>query len=176
MRRKPITRDEIRIADNFGGGSVMTLPADSVRLHVDFPHIRAIPRLWAPLLKEMQQREDDAIAWTRRMHPGMKIRARREYRTPNVWFEAVEQSCSHCGAAFFNAGRYRSRFCSDRCLKSDKAKANSKTRSEARAADRADLRCRTCKEPLEAARSTARYCSVRCRVKAHRRQANSRNS
>jgi hypothetical protein len=42
------------------------------------------------------------------------------------------------------------------------------TRAEKRAAARAGRGCPVCGEPVHARRSTARYCSTRCRMQAHR--------
>jgi hypothetical protein len=44
-----------------------------------------------------------------------------------------------------------------------------KARSEERADARAYRECETCGKPIEANRSTMRFCSVRCRVAAHRK-------
>jgi hypothetical protein len=42
------------------------------------------------------------------------------------------------------------------------------TDGAARAAARSGRSCEGCGEPLKAARATKRFCSVRCRVAAHR--------
>jgi hypothetical protein len=42
------------------------------------------------------------------------------------------------------------------------------TDGAARAAARSGRSCERCGEPIEAERSTRRFCSVRCRVAAHR--------
>jgi hypothetical protein len=45
---------------------------------------------------------------------------------------------------------------------------SSKARSETGAAHRAGVKCRTCEKPFSAKRWSARFCSARCRVAAHR--------
>ena len=43
-----------------------------------------------------------------------------------------------------------------------------KALAKARAAARANRKCATCGKPIKAQRSTKEFCSVRCRVAAHR--------
>jgi hypothetical protein len=43
-----------------------------------------------------------------------------------------------------------------------------KARSKARAVARANRKCETCGKAIKAKRSTMRFCSIRCRVAAHR--------
>jgi hypothetical protein len=44
-----------------------------------------------------------------------------------------------------------------------------KARSKARAAARAGRHCETCGKAIKAQRSTMRFCSIKCRVAAHRK-------
>ena len=67
------------------------------------------------------------------------------------------------------------RYCSDHCQREADAPQRAKKiakmvrrKSEALAAARAGRKCETCGEKIEAQRSTMRFCSVKCRVAAHR--------
>jgi hypothetical protein len=172
MRRKPVTRDEVR----FGGRRILTLPADAVREDAS-GRLGPVPKLWAPLLRSLNRKQ--ALAWpTHRKRlraagivvpekPPAPILCPRPYRSP--------LQCRRCGREFYRSGRVVVRYCSDSCAEAvtqqRKAAANAarvKAQSQARALARADRRCGHCGEPLSAQRSTQRYCSTRCRVAAHR--------
>ena len=83
--------------------------------------------------------------------------------------------CRHCPKFFL--GDCRARYCSEACLRAVKARKAARrnrkaaaARAVARRAARGGRVCPVCGVPLEAKRSTARYCSARCRVAWHRRQ------
>jgi len=83
-------------------------------------------------------------------------------------------TCQHWGA---NSIASNGRYCSDDCAKASwrdgragSVAAMVKVCSEVRAAARADRHYANpeCYKPLPAQRSTMKFCSVRCRVAAHR--------
>lgn len=80
-------------------------------------------------------------------------------------------SC-RCGA-FFCSHRSRQwrRLKCDDCAKEAEAGRRRRAldrRSAKRSEKRQDRRCEKCMQPFEAERSTHRFCSARCRVRAHR--------
>src|SRR6516225_2647728 len=125
----------------FDGERITTLPADSLR-QGEFGR-EPIPKLWAPLLRSLKAKK-----------PWPHSHGKRK--------------CLRCGSLFYRVPGGQSRFCSDQCANAVRNEAFSKARSERRAQARADRECATCGEPLAAQRSTMRFCSVRCRVAAHR--------
>jgi endogenous inhibitor of DNA gyrase (YacG/DUF329 family) len=89
-------------------------------------------------------------------------------------------TCGNCGRAYaYYQPGYRQGFCSNRCrdtwIAVKKAedpgfgiKDRIARRSARRAATRANRHCEHCHAPLDASRSTMRFCSTRCRVAHHR--------
>jgi hypothetical protein len=78
-----------------------------------------------------------------------------------------------CGAFFVHvrSRQYRRLKCAD-CTKTAEASRRRRAlgrRSQKRAEMRQWRRCQQCGEPIEAKRSTRRFCSDLCRVRAHRR-------
>ena len=81
--------------------------------------------------------------------------------------------CRRCNVPFI--GPSEARLCSDQCRA--EAKRNAVRKSKAKRAGRHESRnatgrrfvCRQCGKRTGAARSTKQYCSMRCRVAAHRR-------
>jgi len=197
MRRKPVTRSEIR----FDGSRIATLPVDAVRVDVpdkDLPwneYVVPIPRLWVPLLRalnrigkhrheEREQANANMSIEDRALHANLRIntkptpwepiRLRERYFVAQFRGGVTIGSCKHCGREFYRLYT-NNRYCSDDCAKASwrvgragGVAAASQARSEARAAARADRRCAHCNEPITAQRSTGKFCSVRCRVAAHR--------
>jgi endogenous inhibitor of DNA gyrase (YacG/DUF329 family) len=142
VRNKPIARDEVRLS----GRRISTLPLGSVTRSG-----QAIERLWTPLLRELNLRDDD--------YPYALGRPRE---------------CMHCGKKYrqaFDARRYYKNYCSDRCVRLARNAAQSKRISNMRAKARDGRNCETCGEPIDARRSTMRFCSAKCRVVAHRLKA-----
>jgi endogenous inhibitor of DNA gyrase (YacG/DUF329 family) len=125
----------------FDGSQITTLPADSLR-QGEYGR-EANPKLWAPLLRELKVKEP----WP---------------------YSRGKAKCQHCGCQFYWVPNRRSRYCSDQCANAVRSAAFVKARSEARAAARANRKCETCGKPIKAQRSTMRFCSIRCRVAAHR--------
>jgi hypothetical protein len=162
MRRNPVTRSEIR----FNGHCISTLPVDAVRKE-EFGRIVPLLELWAPLLCSLTRwrRRDDA--WAQFFNA---IGSPRKSQMPRyVWPEPRLCSCPRCGREFYRV-RGKARYCSDVCTKASRAVRNeamAKSRSETRAAARADRHCARGNEPIMAQRSTREFCSVRCRVAAH---------
>lgn len=146
MRRKPVSRDEVRFDNR--RRRISTLPASAIIDH------KPIPKLWAPLLKQLN------------------------VPCP-VPANSRPRACKHCGGLFYTvmAGGMmcKPRYCSDHCQREANAPQRAKKiakmvrrKSEALAAARAGRKCETCGEKIEAQRSTMRFCSVKCRVAAHR--------
>jgi hypothetical protein len=177
MRTKPIQRDEIRL----DGLRIIALPINSVRRGKN--GLEPIKKLWAPLLRsinaeEKKQWED----WVRR-----GISSREKFEPIRVllsdvrhsplsghvrYYHAEKSKCQQCEREFYclNGGYY----CSDKCVAEAHKAAMvpiTKARAKARAAARADRKCEGCGKPINAKRSTMRFCSVRCRVAAHRSSA-----
>lgn len=169
MRQKPITRDEVRIS----GYSILTMPERGVAGH------RAVDRLWQPLVRELGAERDAYLAsdeWQgQRIVPWTGM-PRRLPEPPHVPLPHERPSeCRVCRKTFFQAhGRYskpRASFCTDACIAQWRRVKRADQRrqdSARRAAARADRVCAVCGEAIEAARSTRRYCSTKCRVAAHR--------
>lgn len=87
---------------------------------------------------------------------------------PTVWLHR----CRRCDAPFIDLPRIR--MCSDQCralAKRDaalKSKAKRAGRHESRGEGHGRFVCAQCGQRRQAWRSTKRYCSMRCRVAAHR--------
>jgi hypothetical protein len=177
MRRKPIRREEVRVhRDPWRTWRIMTLPANSVRV-VKYGSLHAIEPLWHPLLRELNQAQDqeweDRLPLRQNLAMGMKWRGKLQKPPPveiphPVGSFCADCECRHCGAKFYRALHGGDTYCSDKCSSAARSAAASKVRAEARAAKRADRTCEVCDQPIKAQRSTMRFCSVRCRVAAHR--------
>jgi hypothetical protein len=166
MRTKPIRRDEIRCC-----WDIETMPANGMCKGRDGDLV-PITKLWAPLLRALdQERKETWESWP----PHLKGDRPEPITVPAPY---RKWRCRHCGRAFYNADKGPRRngsvplYCSDKCVAAVRSAAMApavKARSIARAKARAGRKCETCGEPIEAQRSTMRFCSVRCRVAAHRR-------
>jgi endogenous inhibitor of DNA gyrase (YacG/DUF329 family) len=131
--------------------------------------LEPIANLWAPLLRSLdQERKETWEGWPPNLKgdPPEPITVPRPYR---------KHYCRHCGRAFYQADQRHNGgamlYCSDKCVAAVHAAAMApivKARSQARAAARANRKCATCGKPIKAQRSTMRFCSIRCRVAAHR--------
>ena len=170
MRKKPITRDQVRVHHY----EVWTLPYGSFhgRHHRDRAKaLRPIERLWKPLLDQLHRQERE---WWN-SGPATKPELWGEFKScVSVAYPSVPSTCRHCGRRFFHGYRRRSKWCSDLCAEQARAPrgaATIKARSQARAKARAGRTCETCGEPIGAQRSTKQYCSVGCRVAALRARA-----
>jgi endogenous inhibitor of DNA gyrase (YacG/DUF329 family) len=185
-RTKPVTRDEVRIGGSAAYASIETLPVSTVRERGD--ELEAIPKLWGPLLRELNRAAKEWLE-SPRGQAHLKWSQEHGYSDPSGTVELPKPSpylgrcyCRRCGRKFYRAEdsrpRWRlrpGRYCSDRCQRLAQAPARKarraafiKARSDDRARARADLKCGHCGEPIEAQRSTMRFCSTRCRVAAHR--------
>jgi hypothetical protein len=163
MRKRPITRDEVRV-DHY---RVRTLPIGS------FHEKQPIARLWQPLLDRLQQEE---MKWWE-SGPATKPELWGEFGESRVTIATpdTQASCHHCGRRFYHHHRHPSKWCSNLCAREARAPgiaAMVKASSQARAKARAGRRCRECKKPIkDASRASKQYCSVRCRVAAFRARA-----
>jgi hypothetical protein len=157
-RQKPVQRDEV-----YFDRTITTLPIDSVR-KVKYSgrwlRYEPIPRLWAPLLQALNQERKQQ--WGDDCRP---------VEAPG-FTDGTVYKCWHCRGKFYKAfGAARHVYCSDQCAKAARSKTFtklSKARSKARAEARAGRKCESCGKAIRAQRSTARFCSVRCRVASHR--------
>jgi hypothetical protein len=136
--------------------------------------IEPIAQLWAPLLRSLdQERKEIWESWP----PALQGDPPEPIKVPPPLACRGESFCRVCGRAFYQADRgYRRNsgvalYCSDKCVAAAHSAAMApivKAQSLARAKARANRKCETCGKPIEAQRSTMRFCSVRCRVAAHR--------
>ena len=152
MRRKPVSRNEVRFDP--WRQSITTLPIGSVNRNRQ-GEPEPIRKLWAPLLRQL----------TRENHKPVEC--------PQIAIRGIA-FCQHCGGRFYRTEDYRGFYCSDRCQsltdaprRAARIAAYVKARSEERA-DNRETHCDHCGKPIEAKRSTMRFCSVKCRVAAHR--------
>jgi hypothetical protein len=165
MRRKPVTRSEIR----FNGRYISALPVDAVRKE-DLGRIVPILELWAPLLCSLSQgRGRDDAQWAQFFNAIGPPKTPEPMRLPDryVWPEPRLCSCQRCGCEFYRLGG-SGRFCSDVCAETFWRTSRAVRAKAARAAAHADSRCTRCNEPIAAKRSDSKFCSVRCRVAACR--------
>jgi predicted nucleic acid-binding Zn ribbon protein len=142
--------------------------------------------LWKGLLAELEQMADaqfeesreDYEAYSARRDAGQptKLDLLWPTRPPRKVIVVLMESiswhrkcfCRECGQAFFTE-RQRE-ICSHRCRTAILRRRRKQTltkRSAARAAARCDT-CLHCGEPMDAQRSTAKFCSAKCRVYAAR--------
>lgn len=180
MRRRPVTRSEIR----FDGEQITAFPADAVR-EDGFGELVPIQKLFAPLLRSLDRSSKYAyeqVAQSRKSFPFLAARAMKPWEPiqcpwPHRRYGRGPHTCRRCGRAFYHsvAGRYlNGTFCSDACAEASwcerRAMRNAaaiEARSEARAIRLAGRRCAYCDRPLMAQRSTKKFCDARCRFGAH---------
>jgi hypothetical protein len=131
MRRKPVTRDEIR----FNGSRITTLPIDSVREGEYHPE--PIKALWAPLLHSLNraQKKD----WDSRLGIRKNL-ARSGWRGGFKAPEPITLLNSPAGSGW----------------------SRHVQKPEQRPAQAASARSESCGKPIEAQRSTRRFCSSHC--------------
>jgi ribosomal protein S14 len=179
MRRKSITRNEVRIR----GFEIQTMPEDSVRSRKWTWRVEPIERLWKPLVAELT-REWEADAPRRQAHreelrrvvPMLKLGADEPPRMPYPT-TGFATRCRHCERRFYRSRRSLSRYCTDACAKAAAAALRApriaemiKAKSEARANARADRKCWRCGDPIAALRGTKKFCSTKCRMGYHRHE------
>jgi hypothetical protein len=132
-----------------------------------------ILELWAPLLRSLSQwRGRDDAQWAQFFNavgPPRKPQTPEPVRLPDryVWSEPTLCCCQSCGCEFYRVGG-SGRYCSDLCAEASWRASRAVRAKAARAAGRADSRCAHCNEPITAQRSDSKFCSMRCRVAAHR--------
>jgi hypothetical protein len=164
---RPVSRDEIR----FNGARITTLPVDSVKVpRRGYPH--AIERLWQPLLDALNREQQERWAADQELRKKLAgsgwrggVKRPNPIRCPHPSWTPLP--CEHCGREFYRVLRI-GRFCCDRCAQAAHSAATARAKSEARAAARAGRTCVVCGEPIEGQRSTRRYHSDACRVRAYR--------
>jgi endogenous inhibitor of DNA gyrase (YacG/DUF329 family) len=171
MRRKPVRRDEVR----FNGRTITTAPVDAVGAYEWGHPAGVILRLWAPMLRELnhaQRKEWESYAEARKKFAGSGTGAPEPITLPGSYeLTMAPAPCRQCGRRFWRNHRSANgAFCSDHCAAFARRGKYAATRSKERAAARSSRRCENeaCGRPIEAERSTKRFCSVRCRVAAFR--------
>jgi hypothetical protein len=124
MRRKPVTRDEVRIR----GYRITTMPIDSCR-EDEWGDLKTSASLWAPLVRSLRRAfERDWSDWEARLQ---ELRQsgfyrgpppRKPYRpsapTPRTYGSVYE--CKHCDRGFYRAQWARDiveKYCCDRASK-----------------------------------------------------------
>ena len=180
MRKKLVTRDEVRLDHNF---HFCAVPANAFRPGKRWPTEREpIPALWKPLLRQIAREQkayiEGPLAEMRAYWQQLGIGGDGPLPEPptlphvDLWRKT---SCRHCGRGFYRIGKYLGHVCSEVCARKAalpglkrKIARQTAARSKKRAEARAGRSCLVCGEPMEAKRSTKRYCSERCRVAAHR--------
>jgi hypothetical protein len=153
MKQKVITREEVRVTRR---GMIATLPKRACRAgkHKAYGYTIYLPieRLWLPLVRKLN------------------------VEMPAPWgSEAL--NCVMCGKKFFVAwrkhfsGHYLHPVCSDGCAGERRNIARRRWRREHAEQRRKEISHQTCPHcggAVHGNRNTKRYCSVRCRVAAHR--------
>jgi hypothetical protein len=179
MRRKPVTRSEIRF------DRIATLPVDAVRIEVpdkDLPwneYIVPIRKLWAPLLRELTEwRKRDVAKWQAAFgfpqKPPEPVSLAKRYFVDRMRGGVTIGTCKPassiaCTATIaiarttvpkppgVMAAQAALRPCSRRAPKPAQPPAPTAAAPTPNATSRS-----------RAQRSTMKFCSVRCRVAAHR--------
>jgi hypothetical protein len=153
----------------------------------------ADPDLWRPVLEELAaiaEQDRQQIEMLFREHPEFDgLLYRPEAPTLPGFFldeNVLEYRCHECNEWTLGIiGRRRVHVCSDRCAEAHRKHvyqdwrfANPRdpetvnpTRAKRRAEVRAGRKCEHCGKPIDAERSTKRFCSDICRVRAHRATA-----
>jgi hypothetical protein len=142
-----------------------------------------IPTLWAGLLAELRAlaRAGHEAHIQRRLKLGRRVAdgtASADEKSvfgilgrwlPEVpvilaghYFRTRQQCCYVCHELFF--ATWPTRYCSRRCLRARWRRRRQRSRTKVLE----DLRCGRCGGLFTPTRSDARYCSLRCRVAAHR--------
>jgi hypothetical protein len=171
MRTKPITRDEIR----YDVRGIVALPINSVRKGKN--GLEPIKKLWAPLLRSLNEAEKKHWESMVEFRAAMGWESKGPTPIMVSRYGWAEYYCHHCTRAFYrlnDVGYYCSNKCEDAVRRVSAVKAT-KARSEQRAAERAkhNNKCNMCGKPITAKRSTMKFCSIRCRVAAHRERIGS---
>ena len=173
LRREPVRRDEVLIGER--GLETMPVATWQFEERQGQAHGRSYtarllvghPELWHALLDEIGTR----------VTPEFSMGVAREY------------VCEYCGARYLGlkrGGDHRVRVCSNECARR-RYNANQRLwrqrrgrpdyqlinagRTARRAEARAGRVCARCGIPIKGARSTRRFCSSICRVRAHRGKA-----
>jgi hypothetical protein len=192
LRNEPVRRDEVRVYRKFNRGGdpewLVTMPPGTYRLEDRGKYSRCFvgdQTLWQPLMDgltaqyaaehERWRRRGLAVLSQPRPLPSLEI----------VFLMGFEYECEHCGAGFlaYKLAINVVRLCSNKCERERAAaqqrawrEANPREdyyrqyyskRDQRRTEARADRRCEHCGVAIEAARSTKRFCSGRCRIRAH---------
>ena len=174
LRREPVRRDEVRIYCRLGVLRI-TMPVGTYLLEergeYRSQNFVGDPALWRPLMDELATQYAAHDESCRRF--GLPVRSPTALPKPEI-FWGVEYACGQCGAQFVAhkfAGN-RVPICSDRCARERRVAQQRQWHEAApqyrqRAEARAGRTCEQCGAAIEAARSTKRFCSDRCRIRAH---------
>jgi hypothetical protein len=158
-------------------GCIDTAPVWAFRTTKDeFGHkVREpIAALWQPLLRRLrrqaQTEHQRRLADYKRLFPD-RPKIWPKFHTISVatfyadGWRGREQTCRVCRSRFYSDRKWH---CSDACARRFASQQLAARRSKARAQARAGRTCAVCAAPLDALRSSKKYCSVKCRVAAHR--------
>jgi hypothetical protein len=172
LRNSPVERDEVSIRN----GQIRTLPINACVLDENgFP--RLVDHLFEELVEELTRewKAKEETLEERQLKVGLAMAqlledAHREAK-PGLSSPWCPRQCRACGKWFFCAfGHTRMRFCSDRCIAAGEKTVISgyvARRSATRQRGRS-TKCAHCGASMEAARSSRKFCSPRCRVAAFR--------
>jgi hypothetical protein len=191
IRNSPVERSEVVIdgphVDGFcglGKFRILTLPINACP-----PDEWGMPRLIKGLIEPLlQELKDEYSAWKEEQIEraekfrleggtvdGWRIARGNIEKTPypeEVPYPTGYRDCLHCGNRFaYCGGHSRIRYCSNACIDAGKATTRaqwSMYRGNRRSNRRGCLDCKHCGKRLEAKHANKQYCSVRCRVAAHR--------
>lgn len=198
LRSDPVRRDEVRLIGRYSRIDEehyyeLTLPVGTFRLEGRNGYSEYVgdPLLWRPVLDQLAaeaeanyqaelrsfarlltaaaERRPELLPLVKTMPP-----VRRQVPRPEISvFGAREYQCARCGKRFLCRllPHRQPRLCSNKCEQERRAEISegfNAQRGQRRAKARAGRTCAHCGIPFEAARSTRRFCSDICRVKAHR--------
>lgn len=195
LRNAPVQRAEVLVHPS--DWRLLTMPLGTYTAEEDA--LVGAPGLWAAVLAEIAAEHAAAADRRRQFYEQALSNGWRpaqwmtealpfniEPRFSEWWVrEYVCEQCGarHLGGTYYRGWSFRHRVCSNHCEAERRAALKRQwqrdhpapsalahaARTEKRAAAREGRQCAQCGEPITAARSTRRFCSDRCRVKAHRR-------
>jgi hypothetical protein len=189
-KRKPLTVDDVLTDDQF---RILAAPCWAYAKPQSDGIRKPLAQLWKPLLAKLrrmaaQQFRTRMVDYNRRIAAGepTQIGAWKLEPPPKVkikppYFDEWDRvlSCAECGADFYSKRKRHCPYpkcCSNACAVAVRrrwSKTASLKRSAERAAERKGRTCDYCGEPLNAQRSTNKFCSAKCRVYAARKRKQS---
>lgn len=101
-----------------------------------------------------------------------RYEAKKAARREKAW-RSETRTCPVCGHSFM-PGRYNQAFCSPVCYKANNNAADSRRRSERRAAERPVVQCPWCGKAFTPTNGNQVYCSKECKAGADRKRSRDR--